>query len=220
MENKGLFCSLYTDRGGHYWNTPQAGGKVDKVNLTQFGRAMRQLGITMVPAYSPEARGRSERAFGTHQGRLPRELTLLGITDMEDANRYLKGHYIAAYNAEFAKPAMEEASAFVPYVGPPLDDVLCDQYERVVGHDNCVSFEGLRLQIPEDRYRCNYVKAAVRARRHMDKTLSIFYGPRRLARYDAEGMSMETEKQQKGACRGPEGESRFGLRPHRLSPSP
>ena len=74
IEEKGLFCSLYTDRASHYWHTPEAGGKVDKVNLSQFGRAMRQLGIEMIPAYSPEARGRSERAFGTHQGRLPQEL--------------------------------------------------------------------------------------------------------------------------------------------------
>lgn len=70
IEERGLFCSLYTDRGSHYWITREAGGKVGKVNLTQFGRAMGQLGIEMIPAYSPEARGRSKRVFSTHQDRL------------------------------------------------------------------------------------------------------------------------------------------------------
>lgn len=98
----GLFISFYSDRDSHYWNTPEAGGKVDKENLTQFGWSMKQLGIEMIPAYSPEARGRSERAFGTHQGRLPFELAAAGITDMETANRYLREVYIPAFNAEFA----------------------------------------------------------------------------------------------------------------------
>ena len=111
---KGLFCSLYTDRASHYWHTPEAGGKVDKVNLTQFGRAMRQMGIEMIPAYSPEARGRSERAFGTHQGRLPKELAAAGITDMDAANAYLRDVYLPAFNAEFAHPSREDGSAFVP----------------------------------------------------------------------------------------------------------
>lgn len=193
IEKKGLFCSFYSDRGSHYWNTPQAGGKVDKVNLTQFGRAMKQLGITMIPAYSPEARGRSERAFGTHQERLPKELAMMGITTMEAANRYLKEHYLPAFNAEFSQPAREEGSAFVAYIGPPLDEVLCEQHERVVGHDNCVSFEGLKLQIPPDRYRCNYVKAKVRVHSYRDNTMSIFHGPRKLAGYDTLGMLMKTE---------------------------
>lgn len=185
--------------------------------MTQFARAMGQLGITMIPAYSPEARGRSERAFGTHQERLPKELALMGITDMEAANRYLKEHYICAFNAEFMRPAMEEASAFVPYIGPPLDDVLCERYERVAGNDNCVSFEGLKLQIPPDRYRCNYVKAKIAVHRHMDQTLSIFHGPRRLACCDAHGrlMQKETGNVTSAARRK---ESRRGLSPLRLSP--
>lgn len=154
----GLFSSLYTDRGSHYWYTPEAGGKVDKSQLTQFGRAIKQLGIELIPAYSPEARGRSERAFRTHHDRLPRELAALGITTMEAANRYLEETYRPAFNAEFRQPAMEEGSAFVPWLGGALDDILCEQFERTVGHDNCVRFEGLALQIPADRYRCHYVK--------------------------------------------------------------
>ena len=191
IEARGLFSSLYTDRGSHYWHTPQAGGKVDKNNLTQFGRAMRQLGIEMIPAYSPEARGRSERMFRTHQGRLPKELEAAGITDMIAANEYLKQVYIPAFNEEFMQPAMEEGAAFVPYVGRDLSDILCEQHERVVGNDNCVSFEGMRLQIPKDRARVHYVKVKVRVHRYPDGHLAIFHGPRCLARFTAKGEFVE-----------------------------
>jgi hypothetical protein len=185
---RGLFSSLYTDRGSHYWHTPEAGGKVDRRNPTQFGRAMQQLGIEMIPAYSPEARGRSERMFSTHQARLPRELALLGITAMDAANRYLHEHYLPAFNAEFMQPAMAEGSAFVPYVGRDLEDVLCEQFERTVGKDNCVSFDGLKLQIPADRVRHHYVKVKVRVIRRPDGRLALFHGPRLLARYGPEGI--------------------------------
>jgi transposase len=185
--SRGLFSSLYTDRGSHYWHTPEAGGKVDKINLTQFGRAMKHLGIEMIPAYSPEARGRSERAFATHQGRLPQELAAAGIATLEAANRYLEEVYRPAFNAEFQQPAREEGSAFVPWIGGSLDDILCEQYERTVGHDNCVRFEGITLQIPPDRHRCHYVKAKVRVHCYPDGSLAVFHGPRKLANYDAEG---------------------------------
>jgi hypothetical protein len=185
--SRGLFSSLYTDRGSHYWHTPEAGGKVDKINLTQFGRAMKHLGIEMIPAYSPEARGRSERAFATHQGRLPQELVAAGITTLEAANRYLEEVYRPAFNAEFQQPAREEGSAFVPWIGGSLDDILCEQYERTVGHDNCVRFEGITLQIPPDRHRCHYVKAKVRVHGYPEGSLAVFHGPRKLANYDAEG---------------------------------
>ena len=187
IESRGLFSSLYTDRGSHYWSTPEVGGKVDRKRLTQFGRAMKQLGIEMIAAYSPEARGRSERMFSTHQGRLPKELALAGITEMEEANRYLREKYLPAFNAEFSQPSPEEGSAFVRYPGRDLDDVLCEHHERVVGKDNCVSFEGLKLQIPEDRGRLHYVKAQVRVHRYPDERLAIFHGPRLLALYDADG---------------------------------
>ena len=185
---KGLFSSLYIDRGSHYWHTPKAGGKVDKKNPTQFGRAMAQLGIEMIASYSPEARGRVERAFGTHQGRLPKELAFHGITDMEKANRYLQQVYLPAYNAEFASPPLEEGSAFVECVVPNLDDILFEHHERQVGGDNCVPFEGRKLQIPPDRHRCHYVKATVKVHRYLDDTLAVFHGPRKLACYDADGI--------------------------------
>lgn len=187
IEPYGLFSSLYTDRGSHYWSTPEAGGKVDKAHLTQFGRALEQLGIEMIAAYSPEARGRSERAFGTHQERLPKELAAARITDMAAANRYLQEIYRPAFNAEFTRPAREPGSAFVPFIGAHLAEILCEHFERRVGNDNCVHFEGRVLQIPADRHRCHYVKAKVRVHHYPDQTLAVFHGPRCLARYDAQG---------------------------------
>ena len=187
IEKKGLFCSLYTDRGSHYWTTPEVGGAVDKANLTQFGRAMQKLGIEMIPAYSPEARGRSERMFRTHQERLPKELAMHGITTMQEANKYLQEIYMPAFNAEFAVPAAVEGTAFVSWINGDIDDVLCEQYERTVGKDNCVRFEGLVLQIPKDQHRYHYVKAKVRIHRYVDGQMAIFHGPRKLADYDAKG---------------------------------
>ena len=196
IEARGLFSSFYSDRGSHYWHTPEAGGKVDKANPTQFGRALAHLGIEMIAAYSPEARGRSERAFGTHQGRLPQELALAGITDMAAANRYLQDVYRPAFNAEFAQPAPADGSAFVPWIGGCLDDILCEQYERTVGADNCVRFENLILQIPADRHRCHYVKAKVHVRRHANGELAIIHGPRKLADYTREGTLIATRVKQ------------------------
>lgn len=192
----GLFCALYTDRGTHYWHTPEAGGKVDKKNLTQFGRAMHQLGIEMIAAYSPEARGRSERAFRTHQDRLVKELAYHGISTMAAANCYLDEVYRLAFNAEFKEPAREPGSAFIPVLNAPLDDILCEHYERTVGRNNCISFERLTLQIPADPYRCNYVKTKVRVHRYPDNTLAIFHGPRKLASYFSDGTLMTVPNQQ------------------------
>ncbi|MFO1403093.1 MAG: hypothetical protein U1E96_00760 [Azonexus sp.] len=160
---------------------------MDRKHLTQFGQALQRLGIEMIPAYSPEARGRSERMFRTHQDRLPRELALAGITDMVAANRYLTETYRPGFNAEFMQPAMEEGSAFVAWIGSPLEDILCERFERQVGPDNCVSFEGKKLQIPADRHRCHYVKAKVAVLRRTDGSLAIFHGPRKLAEYEPTG---------------------------------
>jgi len=194
IRSKGLFCSLYTDRGSHYWNTPEAGGMVDKVNLTQFGRAMRQLGISMIAAYSPEARGRSERMFRTHQDRLPKELAKEGITTMEAANRYLRKKYLPRFNAEFVCKARETGTAFVPYIGTELRDILCEQHERTVGNDNCVHFNKRILQLPADQYRFHYVKTRVCVHKYPDGTLGVFHGPRKLANYDAQGRLIGKDK--------------------------
>jgi len=195
VAERGLFCSLYADRASHYWHTPEAGGKVDRDNPTQVGRALAQLGIELIPAYSPEARGRSERMFGTLQKRLPQELRLAGIVTMAEANRYLEAVFWPAHNARFAGPAEEAGSAFVAFAGS-LEDILCVQEERVVAGDNTVRYKGRALQIPANRHRHHYVKAHVRVHEYPDGHLAVFHGPRCLARYRADASPMETTKQQ------------------------
>ena len=190
---KGLFCSLYADRGSHYWHTPEAGGKVDRDNPTQVGRALARLGIELIPAYSPEARGRSERMFGTLQKRLPQEFRLAGITTMAAANRFLEEVYLPAHNARFARPAEAVGAAFVPFAGD-LEDILCVQEERVVGNDNTVRYHGRTLQIPADRHRHHYVKARVRVHEYPDRALAVFHGPRCLARYREDGTPIESSE--------------------------
>lgn len=187
IARKGLFRAFYTDRGSHYFFTPKAGGKVDKTKLTQVGRALQQLGITHIPSYSPEARGRMERVFGTLQQRLPQELRLHKITTPAAANRYLRERFMPDHNARFAVPAAEPGSAFVPYLGRPLEDVLCVQEERQVGRDNCVQWNGCALQIPPQPHRHHYVKATLRVHEYPDGRLAIFDGPRCLARFDHKG---------------------------------
>ena len=186
---RGLPSSLYTDRGSHYFLTPKAGEAVDKEQLTQVGRALAHLGIEHIPAYSPEARGRSERMFGTLQGRLPQELALEGIDDIEEANRYVREVYLPLHNAQFARlPQIAEESAFVAVCEPAsLADILCIEQERVVARDNTVAYEGRCLQLPESPVRAHYVKARVKVHEYPDGTLAVFYGPRCLARYRAQG---------------------------------
>jgi transposase len=187
----GLFGAFYTDRGGHYFITPKASRKVDKTQLTQVGRALSQLGITHIPSYSPQGRGRMERVFGTLQKRLPQELRLARIKTVAGANRFLKERFVPDYNARFAVPAAEPGSAFVPYLGRPIEDVLCVQEDRVVGADNCVSYHRRSLQIPPQRHRQHYVRATVRVHEYPDGRLAIFDGPRCLARFDPKGASRD-----------------------------
>jgi len=191
---KGLPGSLYTDRGSHYFFTPKAGEPVDKDRLTQVGRALDRLGIEHIPAYSPEARGRSERMFGTLQDRLPKELKLAGIRDIDAANRFIREVYLPAHNARFGKPPAIAESAFVTIRDAAgLIDILCVEEERVVARDNTVAYAGLRLQLPQSRLRAHYVKARVKLRQYPDATLAVFHGPRLLARYAATGQIIEAE---------------------------
>ena len=195
----GLPCSLYTDRGGHYFHTAKAGAKVAKDLPTQVGRALAQLGIEHIPAYSPQARGRSERAFGTLQDRLPKELALAGITTVAEANRFLAETFIAQYNQRFAVAAEQAGSAFVAVAAEQWRDVLCVQEERTVGNDNTVSHRRLILQIPPSPLRPHYVKAKVRVHRYPDDTYAIFHGPRRVARYWPDGTLREDRPMKKAA---------------------
>jgi hypothetical protein len=186
---QGLFGALYTDRGSHYFLTPKAGGKVDKRQPTQVGRALARLGIRHIPSYSPEGRGRMERVFGTLQQRLPPELRRAGISTVTAANAYLLETFVPEYNSRFGKPAAEPGTAFVAYAGPPLEDVLCVQQDRQVDRDNCVQWARRSLQIPPQLHRHHYVKATVRVHEYPDGSLAIFDGPRCLARYDADDSS-------------------------------
>ena len=188
---KGLPSSLYSDRGSHYFVTLKAGGAVDKIRLTQVGRALERLGIEHIPAYSPEARGRSERMFSTLQDRLPRELALAAIADIEAANRFIAQTYLPAHNARFARPAAVEDSAFVAADPQQLAQILCIEEERVVARDNTIAFARLRLQLPKSPIRHHFVKATVKIRQYPDGTLAVFHGPRRIARYMPDGAAIE-----------------------------
>lgn len=194
IERQGLFCELYTDRGSHYFHTPKAGEAVSRTVKTQVGRALAQLGIRHIAAYSPEARGRSERAFRTLQDRLPKELKLAGVDTLDAANRWIAQTYLAEHNAAFAVAAAEAGSAFVPDPGGRAGEVLCLQDERRVGNDNTVSWRGLTLQIPPSPLRAHFVRATVRVHEYPDGRLAIFHGPHRLADYDARGNLREVPK--------------------------
>lgn len=183
----GLPLSLYTDRGSHYFHTPEAGGKVDRKHLTQVGRALEHLGVEHIAAYSPQARGRSERVFHTLQDRLTKELALAGIDAIEAADAFIKDVYIPAHNARFAVPAEQQGSAFVAVAGVDLGEILCVQEDRCVGNDNCVTFNRLELQIPESPLRPHFVKARVKVRQYHDGTHAVFHGQRCLGRYDDKG---------------------------------
>lgn len=189
---KGLFCALYTDRGSHYFHTPAAGGKVSRTQLTQVGRALQQLGIEHIAAYSPEARGRSERVFRTLQDRLPKELRLAGITGIAAANRWLAEVYLPEHNARFAVAAEQDGSAFVADTARAWREILCVQEERVVGNDNTVKWRRLSLQIPPSPLRAHFVRAKVRVHEYPDGRLAVFWGPHRLADYDAAGRPIDT----------------------------
>ena len=182
----GLPMSLYTDRGSHYFQTTKA-GEIDRDLPTQVGRALDQLGVEHIAAYSPQARGRSERAFGTLQDRLVKELRLAGITTVEAANAFIRNVYAPAYNARFAVEPAGEGSAFTPIPGVDLDEILCVQEERRVGNDNCVSYRTLKLQIPETPMRPHFVKAKVRVHVYSDGSHAVFHGPRCIGRYDEKG---------------------------------
>jgi transposase len=186
ITERGLFCSLYTDRGSHFFHTPQAGGPVNKGQLTQLGRILAQLGIEHVPSYSPQARGRMERFFQTWQGRLPQELRSAGIDTIEGANRYIQEVFTPWHNRELTVKAAEAGTAFVACTTADVDGVFCLQQERVVGNDNVVSYGTLRLQLEPVEWKCSLAKSRVRVCDHLDGRLSVRYGPRVLGWFEAD----------------------------------
>jgi transposase len=215
IASQGSFCALYSDRGSHFWLTPKAGGKVDAHSLTQVGRALRELGVQMIPAYSPQARGRSERSFGTWQGRLPQELRLRGIHTLEAANQFLREHYIAEFNGRFQVPARERGSAFVRRSSKDLDLIFSLQFERTVNRDNTVSFQNLALQIESVSWRATLSGCTVTVHQHLDGTLSLTHGPHRVGHYSAQGVALEKCKI---PARGAVEKTRGGKVPKRTLP--
>jgi transposase len=183
IETKGLFCSLYSDRAGHFFVTPKRGEPVDMSRPTQVGRALQELGIKMIPAYSPQARGRSERSFGTWQGRLPQELRVRGITDLDQANEFLRSHYIAEFNSKFTVAAAQKGSAFVRARRKDLDWIFSAQHERTVHNDNTITLENRVFQLDKTRWRDTLAGQTVLVHEHLDGRMSIRYGPHVIAQY-------------------------------------
>jgi len=192
IERKGVFCALYSDRGSHFWLTPKLGGKVDCHRRTQVGRGLHELGVQMIPAYSPQARGRSERNFSTWQGRLPQELRLRQLGTLEAANRFLGDDYITEFNRRFQVASRQRGSAFVPCRNRDLERIFSLQFERSVNRDNTVSFQNLSLQIERVRWRATLAGCQVVVHQHLDATLSLTYGPHCLGRYTAQGRALAT----------------------------
>jgi transposase len=187
MERKGVFCSLYSDRGAHFWYTPKTGGKVDAQRPTQVGRAMQELGVQMIAAYSPQARGRSERSFSTWQGRLPQELRLRGIRTLEAANAFLSEQYVAEFNRKFQVPAPQRGTAFLPCPRKNLDLIFSQRFERTVDRDNTVGFHNLILQIEPTVWRGTMAGCKVIVNQHLDATITLTVGTRRIGHYSAQG---------------------------------
>jgi len=189
----GVFCALYSDRGSHFAYTPKAGGPVDRSRLTQVGRALHELHIEAILAHSPQARGRGERLFGTWQGRLPQELRLRGIRGREEANEYIRRHFIPWHNRKLTVPPEQKGSAFTPLKDRTLlDRIFCLQHPRTVGNDNTVRFDNRLLQISPSEFRFSFARCSVIVREHLDETISVWYGPRRIGRYDPAGQPLRS----------------------------
>ena len=200
IEVEGLFCAVYSDRASHFFVTTKAGEKVDKHRLTQVGRALKELGIQMIAAYSPQARGRSERNFGTWQGRLPQELRLAGITTVEGANSFLRKRYIDEFNTKFSVPATEKGTAFRRTGRADLNWIFSVQTERVVDKDNTVAIGERSWQIDKMRFRSTLAGSTVTIHEHLDETVSIRFGPHVVGRYTCNGEKLinTTPKERRG----------------------
>ena len=192
IESRGVFCSLYSDRASHFFLTPKAGEPVADKHLTQVGRALIELGIRPIPAYSPQARGRSERGFRTWQGRLPQELRLRGLKTMAAANEFLRAEYVAEFNQKFSVPAKQSGTAFIACRRQALDFVFALQHERTVARDNTVSYDNRVLQIEKNKWRYTLAGCKVVVYEHLDGSLSLRYGPHIVGRYDAGGSVLES----------------------------
>ncbi len=224
VENCGIPAQLYTDRHSVYWYTQKAGGKVDRERLTQFGRAMEELGVEMIPGYSPQARGRSERWNGTWQGRLVAELRLAGIADLASANRYIAAKFLPGMNRQFSQEAAEPGSAFVGAQGADLDRIFAIRHEdRVVANDNTLRVNNLTLQLEKSRFRDHFAKCRVDVFEHLDGTYAVVWKKRTIGRYDEQGQNLNPGGQPPDprslAPGGPGKRSKMGKGKRSTSPS-
>ena len=213
----GLPIALYTDRAGWAFHTPTAGGPIDRTHPTQVGRALERLGIEHIGAYSPQARGRSERLNRTVQGRLVNELALAGITTPAAANAYLVEQFIPDYDAEFAHPPADPTSAFVPLHGVDLDTILCEQEERTVGQDNVVVLDRVALQLAKQPGRRSCAGLRVTVRRHLDGRHSVWRGTQCFGHYDATGQPLAGPRPKNARAHLPQ-EPRSRRRPYLAIP--
>lgn len=194
IAGKGLFCSLYSDRAGHFFVTPKRGERVDPGRPTQVGRALQELGIKMIPAYSPQARGRMERSYSTWQGRLPQELRLRGIQTVEQANEFLRCEYVAEFNQKFTVPPAQKGSAFVRSRRSDLDWIFSVQHERTVNQDNTISVENRVFQLEKTRWRNTLAGQTVVVHQHLDGRISIRYGPHVIAQFASDELPPQAPK--------------------------
>jgi hypothetical protein len=199
IAQRGIFCALYSDRGSHFFVTPKAGEKVDPNRLTQVGRALQELGIRMIPAYSPQARGRMERNYRTWQGRLPQELRLRGIGEVEEANRFLREEYMAEFNSRFAVTAAQKGTAFVRTRRKDLSWVFSIQHERRVNQDNTVVLDNRVFQIEKSRWRNTLAGCTVIVHEMLDGAVVIRYGPHEVARYPVNHVPAKIPSAPRGA---------------------
>ena len=188
VQQQGVFCALYSDRASHFFVTPKAGGKVDENQVTQFGRALKELGIKMIPAYSPQARGRMERSYRTWQGRLTQELRLRKITTVEKANQFLRQQYQAEFNRRFTVVAAGKGSAFVRTRRKDLDWVFSIQHERTVNSDNTIALDNRILQIEKTRWRNTLSGCKVTVYELLNGKVVVRFGPHEVARFAAEDL--------------------------------
>jgi transposase len=184
VRRRGIPLSVYVDCGSNFKTTRHQSMEYQlkgEYPSTQFARALEELGVRIIYAYSPQAKGRIERKFGVFQDRLCSELRLHNISTLEDANRYLWEKFMPKHNQMFSRTAKEPGSAYrsLPK-GLCLKDVFCLKEERTVAGDNTISYQGKTFQILPNEYRLSFFKAKVEVHEYLDGSINIFYQGKKL----------------------------------------
>jgi hypothetical protein len=187
FEEHGLPIALYVDRSPIFKFTRSGFGRVmrhkaDRVVITQVEQALKTLGVELIHAYTPQAKGRIERSFGTWQARLVPELAKAGIRSIDEANAFISSTFRAKFNERFAQKPVSSDSAFVRLTDVDLDRILVERYPRTVTNDHVISCApaGFKAKILPSNTRQSYAKTKVEVLRHTDGTCSIWRGDERL----------------------------------------